>query len=127
MKRIILTVLSICLIFTFAACADDEKLAERSIDGVAAYLGYTDGEEITDLDGMMFGPGAIAGKYFKDGQVSIYEFDPDSDEYKDVLTQTDCCAGGFVIIYDYDSYEGLTDYEILERIEEIEDIKFETE
>ena len=127
MKRIILTVLSICLIFTFAACDDDEKLAERSIDGVAAYLGYTDGEEITDLDGMVIGPGAIAGKYFKDGQVSIYEFDPDSDEYKYVLTQTDTCVGGFVFIYDYDADEGMTDYEILEQIETIQNIKFETE
>ena len=26
--------------------------------------------------------GALAGKYFKDGQVSIYEFSPDSPSYE---------------------------------------------
>lgn len=50
-------------------------MVERSIDGVAAYLGYFDEEEINlNEEGAV--EGTIAGKYFRDGQVSIYEFDP---------------------------------------------------
>lgn len=126
MKRIILTVLSVCLIFTFAACDDDEQLVERSIDGVAAYLGYTDGVDI-DLSEDIDGTGAKAGKYFKDGEVYIYEFDPDSSTYKYWQNETDTCVGGFVLLYDPDIDEEPNDYEILEQIERIQNIKFETE
>ena len=59
MKRIILITLAICLTFSFVSCGndDDEQLVERSIDGVAAYLGYTDGVDI-DLSEDMDGTGA---------------------------------------------------------------------
>lgn len=127
MKRIILMILSICLIFAFAACDDGEKLAERSIDGVAAYLGYTDGEEIPAMTMNKDMEGAIAGKYFKDGQVSIYEFDPDSAEYEFQKSQTDTCVGGFVLIYDYLAIEGMMDDEIHKQTLKIQGIKFKTE
>ena len=34
----------VILMFTIYGCSEDEALVERSIDGVAAYLGYYDGE-----------------------------------------------------------------------------------
>ena len=46
------------LMFSFSGCSGkEETLAERSIDGVAAYLGYFDGEELSDLSarGKIFG------------------------------------------------------------------------
>ncbi len=72
MKRIILITLAICLTFSFVSCGndDDEQLVERSIDGVAAYLGYTDGVDI-DLSEDMDGTGAKAGKILQ-GWESIY-------------------------------------------------------
>lgn len=128
MKRIILITLAICLTFSFVSCGndDDEQLVERSIDGVAAYLGYTDGVDI-DLSEDMDGTGAKAGKYFKDGKVYIYEFDPDSSTYKYWQSETDTCVGGFVLLFDPDIDEEPNDYEILEQTERIQNIKFKPE
>lgn len=80
MKKLILIVLLLFVLFfvvLFSVNDEEDALAEKSIDGVAAYLGYFDGEDIdlyTDEEEMY---GALAGKYFRAGQVSIYEFDPD--------------------------------------------------
>ena len=61
--------------------SSDEVPVEKSIDGVAAYMGYSDGEEI-DLSKNEEMSGALKGKYFEDGKVSIYEFDPNSSYYE---------------------------------------------
>lgn len=83
MKKSILAVLLITLLIPFTVCGDkDEEPVERSIDGVAAYLGYYDGEDIDIYSEEEQMYGALAGKYFKDGQVSIYEFSPDSPSYE---------------------------------------------
>lgn len=97
---------------------------ERSIDGVAAYLGYFDGEDI-DLYHEEEADNVLAGKYFKDGGVSIYEFDPDSPSYKFWENETDTCVGGFVLLYD--NSEGITaetEGEMEKELEKIQSIKF---
>ena len=81
MKKIILLILTIVVITSLFSCGKEE-LVERSIDGVAAYLGYHDGEDIDIYSEEEQMYGALAGKYFKDGQVSIYEFSPDSPSYE---------------------------------------------
>lgn len=125
-KRIILIGLLLSLAVSTAFCGEDERLAERSIDGVAAYLGYMDGEKITDLDEYEDMRGALAGKYFRDGKVSIYQFDPDSAEYKYWENHEDA-VGGFVFIYDWEVYEEKTEFEIVQQSEVIRNIEFETE
>ncbi len=124
MKKSILGVLLITLLVSFTTCGDkdEEQLVERSIDGVAAYLGYFDGEDIDIYSEEEQMYGALAGKYFKDGQVSIYEFNPDSPSYEFWSSQTDTCVDGFVLLYD--DLEGTTYEETIEEIEKIESIKF---
>lgn len=129
MKKIILVVLLVVLWLSFAMCENrtEEPLVERSIDGIAKYLGYTDGKEIEirwDEDGEA--AGAKAGKTFnsKYGEVTIYEFDPNSSMYKFWESQTSTCVEGFVILFDWPSPEEMTDYELMQELEKIESIKF---
>ncbi len=122
MKKIILLILTIGVISSLFSCGKEEVLVERSIDGVAAYLGYFDGEDIDIYSEEEQMYGALAGKYFKDGQVSIYEFNPDSPSYEFWSSQTDTCVDGFVLLYD--NLEGTTYEETIEEIEKIESIKF---
>ncbi len=124
MKKSILAVLLITLLIPFTACGDkDEEPVERSIDGVAAYLGYYDGEDIDIYSEEEQMYGALAGKYFKDGQVSIYEFSPDSPSYEFWSSQTDTCVDGFVLLYEKE----MTDYEMVIEIDKIKSIKFKEE
>ena len=131
-KKIILAALSIILLFSLACgllfsffAREKEQLVEKSIDGVAAYLGYFDGEDIDNVSEKM--AGAIAGKYFKDGQVYIFQLDPESEEYKYQQTQTDTCVGGFVVMYEIDPDGDMTGFEFMTRINKISDIKFKEE
>lgn len=124
MKKSILAVLLITLLIPFTVCGDkDEEPVERSIDGVAAYLGYYDGEDIDIYSEEEQMYGALAGKYFKDGQVSIYEFSPDSPSYEFWSSQTDTCVDGFVLLYEKE----MTDYEMVIEIDKIKSIKFKEE
>lgn len=103
--------------------SSDEVPVEKSIDGVAAYMGYSDGEEI-DLSKNEEMSGALKGKYFEDGKVSIYEFDPNSSYYEFWENETDTCVGGFLLLYDFDADDEKTDYEVWMEMEKIERIKF---
>lgn len=128
MKKIILILLIVVIGVFFAMCGNksEVQLVERSIDGVAAYLGYFDGEDI-DLSEEQQVQNALAGKYFRDDQVSIYEFDPNSPTYEFWESQTDTCVGGFLILYDWTDPEEMTDYEYMQELEKIESIRFENE
>lgn len=122
MKKIILLILTIVVITSLFSCGKEE-LVERSIDGVAAYLGYHDGEDIDIYSEEKQMYGALAGKYFKDGDVSIYEFSPDSPSYEFWSSQTDTCVDGFVLFYEKE----MTDYEMVIEIDKIKSIKFKEE
>ncbi len=127
MKKVILIVLLLFVLFfvVLFSASEEDALAEKSIDGVAAYLGYFEGEDIdlyTDEEEMY---GALAGKYFRDGQVSIYEFDPDSPSYKYWESETDTCVGGFVLLYDNtEELTEVTEDEMFKEVEKIKSIKF---
>ncbi len=122
MKKIILLILTIVVITSLFSCGKEE-LVERSIDGVAAYLGYHDGEDIDIYSEEKQMYGALAGKYFKDGDVSIYEFSPDSPSYEYWSSQTDTCIDGFVLLYG----DKVSDTKIMEEIDKIKSIKFKEE
>ena len=122
MKRIFSIALLVVLCFTFTACEDKkdkELLAERSIDGIAQTLGYTDGEKILDPGEVL--PGAIDAKDFANSQVIIYEFIPESAEYKEIQKQSTICNGGFVLMIG----NSLSNGEIADLIDKFERIKFE--
>ncbi len=127
MKKIILLILTIGVISSLFSCGKEEVLVERSIDGVAAYLGYYDGEDIDIYSEEKQMYGALAGKYFKDGQVSIYEFNPDSPSYEFWSSETDTCVEGFVLLYDNVPPTEMTDYEMDVEIDKIKSIKFKEE
>lgn len=130
MKKIVLSILVLAVVFAFFSCKAEEQPIEKSIDGIAKYMGFTNGKDIPirwDDDGD--GAGAKAGKIFdfEHGKVTIYEFDPDSKEYEYWKTQTTDCVEGFVLMYEYDDSEELTDDEIMTDTEKLDDIKFKTE
>ena len=58
----------------------------KTVDAVAAYLGFTDGEE--QFYSMI---GAKDGKAYNNGELEIYLFDEDSSAYKDIIN-----CNGFV-------------------------------
>lgn len=116
----------LCICLTMCGNKNEGQLIGRSIDEVAAYLGYFDGEDI-DLSEEQQVQNALAGKYFRDGKVSIYEFDPNSPAYEFWTSQTDTCVGGFLILYDWDDPEEMTDYEYMKELEKIEKIRFDEE
>lgn len=129
MKKIPIMVLLLILILSFTGCGgkNEDQLVEKSIDGIAAYLGYTDGEEISPLwNEESEVTGAKSGKLysFENGKVAIYEFDPESKEYQYWESQTSDCIEGFVILYEYDDLEKVTDSEILGETEKIQSIRF---
>lgn len=121
MKKIFLITLLVAMCFSFTACGsseDEELYAERSIDGIAECLGYTDGKE--RLDSFKELSGALAAKEFANGEVIIYEFDPQSYEYKDQQKQSAICNGGFVLMLG----SAMSDKELFDLIERFEKIKF---
>ena len=58
---------------------NDEKI-DKTVDAVAAYLGFTDGKEV--YYSMI---GAIDGKEFNDGELEIYLYDESSEAYQSML------------------------------------------
>ncbi|WP_251616522.1 hypothetical protein V1225_08690 [Emergencia sp. JLR.KK010] len=128
-KKVILAFLLIvsCVSFFMCGIEPEEPLIEKSIDGIAEYLGYTDGKEIEipwDEDGE--GAGAKAGKTFNSeyGKVTIFEFDPNSSSYNFWKNETSTCVDGFVILFDWSTPEEMTDYDLMRECEKIESIKF---
>lgn len=129
MKKIAIMALLLVLILSFTVCGEknEDQLVERSIEGIASYLGYTDGEEISPAwneDSEV--TGAKRGKLysFKYGKVAIYEFDPESREYQYWEYQTTDCIEGFVLLYEYDDLDKVTDREMLDEGEKIQSIRF---
>ncbi len=123
MRKLIGIILMVILMFTIYGCSKDEALVERSVDGVAAYLGYYDGEDIDIYSEEKQMYAALAGKYFKDGDVSIYEFSPNSPSYEYWSSQTDTCVDGFVLLYG----DRVSDTKVMEEIDKIKSIKFKEE
>lgn len=129
-KKIILAALSIILLFSLASCGEKEEWVERSIDGIASYLGYTDGRKITPSwkdPGEVLGAKQVKVYSWKYGEVTIYEFDPTSPEYQDLQTQTSDCIDGFVLLYNYDFPTEPTGAELAEmeaESEKIQSIRF---
>ena len=125
MKKKVLFILIIAAMSLLVSCENEEVSVERSIDGVAAYLGYFDGEDIDIYSEEEQMYGALAGKYFKDGGVSIYEFDPDSPSYEFWSNETDTCVDGFVLLYDNaEAPTAETDFKMEEELAKIKAIKF---
>lgn len=117
----------VLVIGVLCSCGKEQVLVERSIDGVAEYLGYFDGEDI-DLYEEGEISEALAGKYFKDGGVSIYEFNPNSPTYKFWESETDTCIDGFLLLYDnLDSPTPESCYEMDKEIDKIKSIQFKPE
>lgn len=88
MKKIITLLLSVILIIGMTACgsnsSDQGKDAEvvkieKNIDATAEALEFTGGEET-----MYAFIGATAGKEYNDGNVELYQFDENSDAYKEI-------------------------------------------
>ena len=91
MKKIITILLSMVLLLAFTACGGSDSSSsdksketeapkiEKNIDAAAEALGLTGGEET-----MYTMIGATAGKEYNDGAVELYQFEEDSDAYKEI-------------------------------------------
>ena len=91
MKKIITILLSMVLLLAFTACGGSDSSSsdkskeseapkiEKNIDAAAEALGLTEGEET-----MYAMIGATAGKEYNDGAVELYQFEEDSDAYKEI-------------------------------------------
>ena len=91
MKKIITILLSMVLLLVFTACGGSDSSSsdksketeapkiEKNIDAAAEALGLTGGEET-----MYAMIGATAGKESNDGAVELYQFEEDSDAYKEI-------------------------------------------
>lgn len=91
MKKIITILLSMVLLLVFTACGGSDSSSsdksketeapkiEKNIDAAAEALGLTGGEET-----MYAMIGATAGKEYNDGAVELYQFEEDSDAYKEI-------------------------------------------
>lgn len=91
MKKIITILLSMVLLLVFTACGGSDSSSsdksketeapkiEKNIDAAAEALGLTGGEET-----MYAMIGATAGKEYNDGVVELYQFEEDSDAYKEI-------------------------------------------
>lgn len=98
MKKAICLIVAIIISTTLVACsnsADDKPSngvttesttientkVEKSVDAVAKYLGYSDGAETYYAT-----IGAVAGKEFDGGRFELYQFDENSDSYKNMVS-----------------------------------------
>ena len=92
MKKFITTLLSIIMIMAIVSCGgsgddsssdksteEDTTKIEKNIDATAEALGLTAGDE-TYYQLI----GAKAGKQYNDGAIELYQFDENSDEYKEI-------------------------------------------
>ncbi len=92
MKKFITTLLSIIMIMAMVSCGgsgddsssdksteEDTTKIEKNIDATAEDLGLTAGDE-TYYQLI----GAKAGKQYNDGAIELYQFDENSDEYKEI-------------------------------------------
>lgn len=109
MKKALIICLIGILALTMVACgsekaAEEEKAEpevvkiEKNIDAVAEALGLS-GKSETFYDMI----GAKDGAEFNDGAVEIYQYDPESKDYKDIekgegAIEAEACNSGFVLV-----------------------------
>ena len=109
MKKVLILCLIGIIAMVFCACgsekaAEEEKAGpevvkiEKNIDAVAEALGLS-GKSETFYDMI----GAEDGAEFNDGAVEIYQYDPESKDYKDIekgegAIEAEACNSGFVLV-----------------------------
>ena len=109
MKKVLILCLIGIIAMVFCACgsekaAEEEKTKpevvkiEKNIDAVAEALGLS-GKSETFYDMI----GAEDGAEFNDGTVEIYQYDPESKDYKDIengkgAIEAEACNSGFVLV-----------------------------
>ena len=118
-KKLISILLTFLLLISFVACSNNsssgnnkqttnvsengrtksENKVEKSVDAVAEYLGFIDGEE--QYYTMI---GAKDGKAYNNGELEIYLFDESSDSYKAAIdgsgfAKADAYKDGIVLIF----------------------------
>lgn len=104
MKKILCLLLALIMCILFVACGDQStnneknahsenasqnneadvdkvKKIDKNIDSVAAELGLRDGSET-----LYSFIGAIAGKEYNDGNVELYQFEENSDAYREIIS-----------------------------------------
>ena len=91
MKKVLALVMAAALALSLVACGGSDSSSsdksketeapkiEKNIDAAAEALGLTGGEET-----MYAMIGATAGKEYNDGAVELYQFEEDSDAYKEI-------------------------------------------
>lgn len=100
---------------TKEATTQESTKIEKSIDAVAEELGLTGGSDT--LYEMI---GATAGKEYNDGAVELYQFDADSNEYKDIVDGNGVITAaaykdGIVLVFSSDA-----DSKIIEAFNDLE-------
>lgn len=137
MKRFSIIMLTFCILFAFAGCSSSKPESElinnpaisventeskenkdtvkKSVEAVAEYLGFTDGEE--QYYSMI---GATAGKAYNNGELEIYLFDDTSDSYKIAiegggLVKADAYKDGIILVFPNN-----IDQNIIDKFNEIE-------
>ncbi len=93
------------------------KKIDKNIDSVAEELGLKDGSET--LYSII---GATAGKEYNDGSVELYQFDTDSDSYKQIIGEGSALKAsaykdGIVLIFPAGTDE---DKDLIEKFNSIE-------
>ena len=109
MKKVLILCLIGIIAMVFCACgsekaAEEEKAEpevvkiEKNIDAVAEALGLS-GKSETFYDMI----GAEDGAEYNDGAIELYQYDPESKEYKDIengkgAIEAEACNSGFVLV-----------------------------
>ncbi len=110
MKKALILCLILALAVVMTACGGDKAetseedttqvvKTEKTIDAVADALGLT-GKSETFYDMI----GADDGAEFNDGSVEIYQYDPESEAYKNIEAgkgeiEAAACNSGFIIVF----------------------------
>ncbi len=127
MKKVLIISLITILVFAMAACGEKEQAAEeetapeetkieKNIDAVAEALGL-EGKEQTYFEMI----GAEDGAEFNGGDVEIYQYDPESKDYKNIeagngAIKAAACNSGFILVF---PEGGKTDKKIIKAFEEL--------
>lgn len=130
MKKITVILLSLLLCFGLFACGNDKNAndndanndkdntatvsIDKDIDAVAKHLDLKGGEKT-----MYSAIGAENGKEYNDGEVELYEFKEDSNEYKDIVKGDGAIKAaahkdGIILVFPND-----TDQKLIDKFNEI--------
>lgn len=127
MKKILIMCLIAVLAVAMSACGEKEQAAEeetapevvkieKNIDAVAEALGL-EGKAETYFEMI----GAKDGAEFNGGDVEIYQYDPESEDYKKIeagngAIKAAACNSGFILVF---PEGGKTDKKIVKAFEEL--------